>query len=336
MAEKKSKLAIGKIIFWIFIIVFLWLVFTHFAQTKQIVMVLSHGKWYWIILAVILQFFYYPFYSHFIEYIFNMFRVRMTSKEILPIYIASKFTDVALPIATVGKAAIFIRNGHRHKILPLNIGIGIGFVILFEITAFILISLATIVLLYLFGHSATFLLISLLILTGAVGLAVIFLIRRAVYELPPNHFVLWIIKIVARVAGQGKMKTEELEDVFLEIGQDLKANVRKIQPAIYRALTAHLMNLVTFAFIYLAFAGHFNFLAIIAGYVAGLLFTIVSITPQGVGVAETIMVTTLHGFGLDIPTAAVITLAYRGLLYWLPLFAGFYVFSRLELRSDSN
>lgn len=155
-------------------------------------------------------------------------------------------------------------------------------------------------------------------------------------EKTPGVVFLWIMKTLARISGQRGLNLKEIETVFIEAGNDLKSNSRKILPGFCIALGTHLINLVTFALIYLAFTGHFNLFAILAGYVAGLLFTIVSITPQGVGVAETVMVATLHSFGLPVPQAAVITLAYRGLLYWLPFFLGFYFFSRLELKSNTN
>jgi len=188
--------------------------------------------------------------------------------------------------------------------------------------------------LYFFGEPRSYLLITLLILAAVVLTFTLLIVKTALSAKPFNKYFVWVIKRVAKMAGQKTVDMNEVRGIFNEVGKDLRDGGKRIGPAFGLSVTLHLINIVTFAFIYLAFAGDFNILAILAGYVAGLLFTVVSITPQGVGVAETVMVTTLHSFGMDISVAAVITLAYRGLLYWLPLFPGFYYFSRLELKTE--
>ena len=331
---QKFKASLGKLVIWALAIVFLWLIVTHFAQTTSIITALAHGRWYWILLAVLCQGAFYPFYANFLQYIFSLFNVNLGRRNLLSIYIASKFTDVALPIATVGKVAIFVRQGKRFQIPPLNIGIGIGAVVIFELTAFLVISWLTMIALLLQHQPHTFLLATLLIFTSIIAVVLFFTVRLVVMKKTPGVVFLWIMKTLARISGQRGLDMKEIEEIFIEAGKDLKENGKKILPGLAIALGTHLINLVTFALIYLAFTGHFNLFAILAGYVAGLLFTVVSVTPQGVGVAETVMVATLHSFGMDVPEAAVITLAYRGLLYWLPFFLGFYFFSRLELKNQ--
>jgi len=328
----KNKVSTSKLFFWILFVVFFWIVVTYFAQTKHILEVLSAGRWYWILLAVLCQLFYYPFYAYFAENIFKIFRINLSRKEILPVYIASKFTDVALPISTFGMIAIFIRNGKKKNISALSSGIGITFVMLFEVLSFVLLSWTIIFVLFLSHQSRAYLLIPLILLTALLLVAVLLVWRIMHSNKPLNKIFLWPIRFIARLAGRGSVSTAEVGNVIKEIGKDFKRNEDKILPAMYRGFSTHFINIATFAFIFLAFTGEINILAILAGYVAGLLFTIVSITPQGVGVAEAIIITTLHSFGLEVPVAAVITLAFRALLYWLPLFPGFYVFSRLELN----
>lgn len=267
---------------------------------------------------------------------FRIFKVSLSRSNIIKVYVASKFTDVALPIATLGKVAVFVRNGRRQGVPSLNMGIGIFFVLLAEIVSFIILSFFSLIILYAAGQPRTYLLVSLLVLTVFALLVILFLIRLAVLRKAPSRFVLLIIRWISRLARQGKIEYQELEKIFLELGSDLKAGSDKLWLVLGLSLGTHILNLITFAFVYLAFVNNIDPLTILSGYIAGWLFTVVSITPQGVGVAETIMIATLHSFGLDLSTAAVITLAYRGLLYWLPLFAGFYFFSHLELSKEER
>src|SRR3989344_1001120 len=327
----KEKVSSKKLIFWLFLIVFIWLAVTRLDQTKHILTVLATGRWYWIAPAIVCQLLFYPFYARFISHVFRIFRLNLGWRKILPVYMASKFTDVALPISTFGKAAIFLRHSKRTNLSTLNTGIGVFFVMLFEVSAFVLIALTALVVLFVFGQTRAYLYITLLILIVTVALAILFLIKLAVYKTPPSRPVLWLIRSIARLAGHNDVKYEMIEAILQEIGADVEKKRDKIWYGLWLAIITHCINILTLAFIFLAFAGHFNPLAVLVAYTAGLLYTIVSITPQGVGVVETIMIATIHSFDIDLPTAAVVTLVFRSMLYWLPVFAGFYAFSRLEL-----
>jgi uncharacterized protein (TIRG00374 family) len=332
---KETKALSGKLIFFVILIIFVWAIITHFAQTKQIVSVMAHGRWYWIGLALLCQIFFYPFYAYFLEAVFKVFKVNFVRKKVLPVYMATKFTDVTLPVATVGKVLIFVRYGKKHELSPLGTGIGISFVLLLEMISFLIISIISLGILAFFGQTRGYLIATLLFLFLFVLFVVLFIIKLSIYKQTPGRYFLWAIKYVARLSGQGSVEYHQIEKIFLEIGDDLRRSKDQILPTIGLSIGVHLINMLTFAFIYLAFVGHLNVSAVVAGYIAGLLFTIVSITPQGVGVAEAVMVETLHSFGLDVSSSAVVTLAFRGLLYWLPVFVGFYFFSRLELKSDT-
>jgi len=237
-------------------------------------------------------------------------------------------------MSTFGVVAIYLRYSKRQQLSSLNTGIGISFVMLYNVLSFTLIALTTLVILLIFGQARAYLYITLLILVVVVVLVILFIMNLAIYKAAPSRPVLWLIKSIAKLAGKKNIKIEEIEEIFLEIGADVKKNKDKIGPGLWLAIAAHFINILTLAFVFLAFAGSFNILAVIATFTAGLLYTIVSVTPQGVGVAETIMITTICSFGIDLPTAAVVTLVYRSLLHWLPLFAGFYSLSRLELESN--
>jgi uncharacterized membrane protein YbhN (UPF0104 family) len=66
-----------------------------------------------------------------------------------------------------------------------------------------------------------------------------------------------------------------------------------------------------------------------------MLFWMVSITPQGIGMVEGAMVLVCTSLGVPAAEATAITLAFRGLSLWLPLLVGFFLLRRLRtFRSD--
>jgi uncharacterized protein (TIRG00374 family) len=63
-----------------------------------------------------------------------------------------------------------------------------------------------------------------------------------------------------------------------------------------------------------------------------LLFVIVSPTPGGIGIVEGIMTLALNSLRVPLEPAGIITLAYRGLTFWLPFGYGFFAFRMLQRK----
>ncbi|MGC8873147.1 MAG: lysylphosphatidylglycerol synthase transmembrane domain-containing protein [Chloroflexia bacterium] len=64
---------------------------------------------------------------------------------------------------------------------------------------------------------------------------------------------------------------------------------------------------------------------VLVGYSVSSVVTNISPTPQGLGFTEGAMVTVLRSLGLPRDGAWAVTLAYRGVAFWIPLVAGFFL-----------
>ena len=71
---------------------------------------------------------------------------------------------------------------------------------------------------------------------------------------------------------------------------------------------------------------------LVAGFCIAYLFTIVSPTPSGIGVVEGALAIGLSSMGVPLSAATVVTVAYRGLTFWLPFLYGFVGIRVLEHR----
>jgi uncharacterized protein (TIRG00374 family) len=69
---------------------------------------------------------------------------------------------------------------------------------------------------------------------------------------------------------------------------------------------------------------------IIGGFAIAYLFLIVTPTPAGVGIVEGVMPLALSSLRVPWSEAVVITLAYRGITFWLPLAVGAVAFRIVE------
>jgi uncharacterized protein (TIRG00374 family) len=82
--------------------------------------------------------------------------------------------------------------------------------------------------------------------------------------------------------------------------------------------------------VFLAFRVPFSAGTIIGGFAITYLFLIVSPTPSGIGIVEGIMPLALSSLRVPWEQAVIITLAYRGITFWIPLAVGAFALRILE------
>ncbi len=95
-----------------------------------------------------------------------------------------------------------------------------------------------------------------------------------------------------------------------------------------------LMGVLVFSF--LSFDVTFTAGTIVGGFSMAYLFLIVSPTPSGIGVVEGIMPLALRTLGVDFAQAVIVTLAYRGITFWLPLAVGALALRFLNLNGSAS
>ncbi len=97
------------------------------------------------------------------------------------------------------------------------------------------------------------------------------------------------------------------------------------------ALITHLISMSSLLAICMAFYKPVNLGVLIAIYAITFLFMVVSITPQGIGIVEGVMVLTMTSLVLPNDVSTIITLAFRGISFWLPLIIGFILLRQLRI-----
>lgn len=81
--------------------------------------------------------------------------------------------------------------------------------------------------------------------------------------------------------------------------------------------------------LFLAFGLKFDLGVVVSGFTLGYLFTIISPTPSGIGVMEGMMTLALNSLGVELESAAILTLAFRAITFWVPFFWGMVAFRAL-------
>ena len=120
------------------------------------------------------------------------------------------------------------------------------------------------------------------------------------------------------------------------MASDLRSLPEKVQnlsvPLLYSFAGKALLICVLLS-IFIAFQVPFSAGTIISGFAISYLFLVVSPTPSGVGIVEGIMPLALSSLRVPWSEAVVITLAYRGITFWIPLGFGAVAFRMLERES---
>jgi uncharacterized protein (TIRG00374 family) len=248
---------------------------------------------------------------------------------ILPVVASANFVNIIAPSAGMSGVTIIIARARQMKYSSARATVAstlfvesdylgflsvlaIGMIVLIrrnnlktpEITAAsILVLLAFVfgVLLYLGMRSET-----------SLGKALIFLTRSVNLMLRP---------FIHRDYLQEQHALSFAHDVVDGLKQ-LKSKPKSIIMPILFALINKALLLSIFTLVFLAFNVPISIGTIIAGFSIGYLFLIISPTPSGIGIVEGTLTLVLTSMYIPLGIATIITLAYRGITFWLPLFFG--------------
>ena len=92
-------------------------------------------------------------------------------------------------------------------------------------------------------------------------------------------------------------------------------------PFVY-ALISKILQTLILGMTFMAFDVPFSIGTIVAGFASAYLFLIVSPTPYGIGVVETLLPLALTSLSVAWEDSVIITLMYRGITFWIPLILG--------------
>jgi uncharacterized protein (TIRG00374 family) len=118
-----------------------------------------------------------------------------------------------------------------------------------------------------------------------------------------------------------------------EMADDLKSlpeNPRSLIKPLLFAFANKALMIGVLAASFLSFEVPFTAGTVIGGFAISYLFLIVSPTPSGIGIVEGIMPLALSSLRVDWSQAVIITLAYRGITFWVPLGVGAAAFRALN------
>jgi len=309
-----------------FLVALALVVITRFVEIERVVRTLLRGQWQWVAVGAGLQFLHYLTYAAMFSTGFEAVGVAIGTCELLPVVFASVFVNV---LAITGGAAIFIDDAARRGQSAARATAGTLLVLVADFGTFIIVLVGGLLYLSYRRVLAAYQLVGTAILAASVlGQGAILALgwwrprwleaffgwlQRAI-----NGFFRLIGRPAPLAADWAIRSTAE----FIGAAAALATHPQVAWRLVGISFAHHAAGIASLYALFLAFGEPASVGVVTAAYTVGLLFWIISITPQGVGVVEGVMVLVLVSLGVPAAEATVITFAFRALAFWLPLLVG--------------
>ena len=322
--------------FLIALVIFLAIIFgiTRFTEMQKIAEVLQSGDLRFISLAFLLESLWILNLGATYGSIYKIFGLYENIKKMLVLALTANFVGTIAPSAGLTGLAIFLTDAEKENKSKGHVTVAcIVFLLLDYIGLLLIIALGFLVLINRNDLNLAEIIAALILFLIAAAMGTILYLSKNNSD-KLAALLVWVFKMINRISlfFTKKEKFASMDTAYsfaadTSEGMQVLQNRSKDLLIPFRHIILNkilLMGVLTSLF--LAFKTPFNLGTIVAGFSIAYLFLIVSPTPSGVGVVEGILAVFLHSLGVPLEEATIITLAYRGITFWFPIFIGFITF----------
>jgi uncharacterized protein (TIRG00374 family) len=313
------------------VVLFLAIVFalTRMADIEQVARTFTRGDARWLGMAILVHAVALLNVGILLQAVYRVLGMQEKAGRLAVVAVASSFFTVITSSGGWGGLAIFIADGRRRGLPTGRVAVAAAMYYLYDfISALAVIGLGLVVLFRrnrLEGGEVA----AAAILAGyAVVLGVwLYLGFRAPEKLGQmlESGGRLVNRLLRPFVRREYIDVSRARQVALDMGaglQDARRSPEGIVLPIALALSHKALMVSVLFLVFLAFQQAFSVGTLIAGFGLGYLFMVVTPTPAGIGFVEGLLTLALNGLGVPLASAAVITLAYRGITLWLVLAYG--------------
>ena len=336
--------AMRKLIIAIIVMIGVMFIITRFAEIEDIVLTLQSGDWRFIVLAGIVEALWLINIGATFKVIFKALGVSEPLGRMILLVASANFVNIVAPSMGVGGMAVFISEARTRNYSAGRATVASTLLILFDYLGFLtVLTLGFVVLIRRHSVTPPEVTASIILICIAILLAVL-LYLGARSEQKLANLLAWTAKWINKIVKPFRRKhTEEYLSVHRaysfahEIAEgvnEIKSKTRDLLFPAILALNGKVLMILVLYFVFRSFEVPVSIGTLIAGFCIAYLFMIVSPTPSGIGIVEGFLTLALSSFYIPLGTAAVITLAFRGFTFWLPLLFGLFAFRWVGLSKN--
>lgn len=318
-------------------VLFLWAVISHFTELEQLKNTLQHGQWNWILVALFSQIAYFVVFTASYQAAFATLDIPTRTRDLIPVTLGALFVNLVVPVSIAGSTTLFAQDLAQRGKPATRTATGVLLQLIADFIAFSFVLIPGLIYLFVEHDLKTYeILAAIVLLLMTIGLSSI--LTLGLWKPGWLHrifdFSRRTINVLFRRLRRSSILSEDWAlknaEEFNQAALAVAEHPSRLIRTIFVAFLAHLLDLTTLYILFLAFHQPLGLGTLIAGYAVGILFWIVSITPQGIGVVEGMMALTFTSLGITGSVATTVVLAFRGLTFWMPMLLGFFAVQRMR------
>ncbi|MCK4489797.1 MAG: flippase-like domain-containing protein [Anaerolineales bacterium] len=302
---------------------------SNFTEVEQITVTLQRGDWRFILLSILLVLIWLVNMAASFKTIFHVIGIEESLGRLLILTTAATFINVVAPSGGIGGMSVFIAEARQKgKTGARALVAGALFVIFDYLGLFALLGLGLIVLFRRNILGGTEITASFILFFMFAGMSLLLYLGFKSEQALADALA-WLARAGNRLLKPFRRRKEFSEEGARSMAHDAVGGLNELRnrplELIYPlllALSNKLILLLIFFLTFKAFQVPASIGTLIAGTSLSYLFLIVSPTPYGLGVVEGVLTLVLRSMYISVSDALVITIAYRGVIFWIPLILG--------------
>jgi glycosyltransferase 2 family protein len=308
-----------------------------FGELESIIETLQHGNIWFLLLAVLIELAWFLMMGLIYQSLYHVLGMQESVSRLALLSAAATFVNIVAPTIGMSGMAFFIAQatGKGRSAGKVTVVTMLGLFLDYAAFLFVL-ALGLIVLFRRNDLDPTEIAASAVIFAIASGFGFLLYLGSRSAEALGNALA-WMARLVNRAVypfiHRSYLSEERAHEFAHEMADDLKSLPERYDslliPLVY-SLAGKALLIGVLLSVFLAFKVPFTAGTIIGGFAIAYLFLIVTPTPAGVGIVEGVMPLALTSLLVPWSEAVVITLAYRGITFWLPLVFGAVAFRMLQ------
>ena len=332
-----NLLAMRKFIFILLLFLGAAFVYLSFGELESILETFQQGNIWFILLAILIQFGWFLMMGLIYRSLYNVLNMDESFTRLSLLSASATFVNIVAPTIGMSGMAFFISHAARNGRSVGKVTIVTMLGLFLDYAAFLIVlALGLIVLFRRNNLNPTEIIASGVMFAVAAGFGfLLYLGSRSADAL--GNTLAWMARLVNRVMNpflhRAYLSEARAHEFAHEMADDLKSLPERYHslfiPLLY-SLAGKALLMGVLVSVFMAFQVPFTAGTIIGGFAIAYLFLIVTPTPAGVGIIEGVMPLALSSLRVPWSEAVVITLAYRGITFWIPLAFGAIAFRMLQ------
>ena len=333
--ERNGQVPWQKILLGGLFVAFIWLVISRFNEVQKLTQTLLQGAWQWVLAAMALQVLFYLVFTGTYQTAFFVLDIPSKLLDLIPVMLGSLFVNVVTPTASTAGAALFVDDAARRGHSASRAATAMLLQLVADYTAILLVIAVGMTELFIRHDLQTYETLSAAILL-LLNLALTSILLLGIWRPKVMADLLFVLQTIVNHMG-GWLKRPDLLATdwasrnaagFRAASKALTNRPKRLLRLLAITLLSYSINIASMYALFRAFGQSVSMGVLIAGFAMGILFRIVSPVPQGIGIVEGMLTLTYTSLGIPAATATVVSISFRGITFWLPLFLGFVLIRR--------